>query len=176
MGKKKKHEVPSNRNYKPGQQRFTEALDPAKEFRVVRESISLQNPAGSSIKFVQQDTELAKREYSVVLLGRKLDNTQMVMELYSFHRARSSTKAHFTPGQNKCALEHLCRNETEVVFGHSHVSEGEDYNKILPNELHNMINRAKAMNRDVYGMIITKDKLQYIKYDLANKEFFLMRA
>ena len=63
-----------------------------------------------------------------------------------------------------------------MVFGHSHVSEGEDYNKILPNELHNMINRAKAMNRDVYGMIITKDKLQYIKYDLANKEFFLMRA
>lgn len=175
MSKKKKQEVVTNRNYKPGQQRFTEALDPLREFRVVKESISLHNPAESAVRFVQQDTELAGREYSIVLLGRRLEK-QTVMELYCFHRAKAHTTAHYTPNQNKCSLEHLCRNETEVVFGHSHVAKGEEYNKFSPAELHNLIARAKSMNRDVYGMLVTKDRIQYIKYDLRQKEFFLIRS
>ncbi len=143
------------------------------DFPMISEQLVIMKSAIDAVFYVQTATEQQSKEHTLVLYGeRSLDS--------GFFRDYSITvgdkkSAVFQQEQMREAKKFYKKANGEVVYAHSHVSEGENYNCFSVSDLLFLIKQAVANKRDVYGMLISKDGAIPVKYSYAKNEFFRIK-
>lgn len=140
------------------------------EFKMTQDKLVIQRSAIDAIAYVQDATERLEQEHSLVLYGEHRDGA---IELRDYSIAVGDvTSVCFRPEQMKMAKKTYKQENGEVVFAHTHVAKGTNYNFFSVSDLLFLIKQAARNKRDVYGMLISKDGAIPIKYSYVRNEFF----
>jgi hypothetical protein len=142
-------------------------------FDILDEELSINGSAVDAVQYVQTVTEEYRKEYTLVLYGKRKGD-KISFRDYSFAEGNSSS-AKFQKEQLYLAKKSYRERNGEVIYAHTHVARGVSYNCFSVNDLVFLVKQAFSYNRDVYAILITKDGAVPIKYSLAKNEFFRVR-
>ncbi|MBQ8299118.1 MAG: hypothetical protein IJX99_04520 [Clostridia bacterium] len=142
------------------------------EFRNLCEGIALTGCTVDAVHSLQTMTERYKHEYTLVLYGNTSEDLDtLFMKEYCLNPGRKG-EANFSYQQLDQVKRTLRKRGGEVVYAHTHIACGTQYNCFSLNDLKYLIRRAYITNRDTYGLLITKDGFSPIKYSIQENEFF----
>ena len=143
------------------------------DFPMISEELVIIGSAVDAIAYVQDATERLSREHTLVYGGERRVASCFLSD-YSIAVGENKS-AVFQKDQMREAKKTYKKENGEVVFAHSHVAEGDNYNCFSVSDLLFLIKQAVINQRDVYGMLVSKDGAIPIKYSYAENEFFRIR-
>jgi hypothetical protein len=143
------------------------------DFPMISEELVVMGSAIDAIAYVQSATERLSREHTLVFGGERRMASCFLSD-YSIAVGEKKS-AVFQKDQMREVKKTYKKANGEIVFAHSHVGEGENYNCFSVSDLLFLIKQAITNQRDVYGMLVTKDGAIPIKYSYARNEFFRIR-
>ena len=139
-------------------------------FVFLDETIVICRLAKDAVAFVQQYTQNNSRECTLVLCGERYGSKLNVKDgIIGFGEKTTAT---FSTKQLNSATKAYSNPKGAVVYAHTHVAEREVYNCFSVSDLTFLIKQSAIHNRDVYGMLITKDGATPIKYSRCENKFF----
>ncbi len=146
------------------------AVDPS-DFDVITDKrIRFSKSADEEIQLIRELTEKNVCEYSIMFYGKQ-DIYGLYFGTFLTNRGKEKSTT-YSIAQHAETKQYLMERKTEVLYGHSHVAKGVSYNKFSITDLNYYVKRALEMRRDVYAILITRERLIIIVYDYGKKEFF----
>lgn len=142
-------------------------------FTMISEELVIMGSAVDAIAYVQTSTERLYREHTLVFYGEQRMASSFLRD-YSIAVGEENS-ATFQKEQLKEAKKTYKKSDGAVVYAHSHVGNGDNYNCFSVSDLLFLIRQAVVNKRDVYGMLITKDGAIPVKYSYAKNEFYRIR-
>ncbi len=141
-----------------------------KDFDVSAEKVLIKGSAVDAIRYVQTVTEKYRKEYTLVLYGERRNE---LMRFGDYSIAEGMTmSASFQKEQLRMAKKTYKNRNGEVIYAHTHVARGVNYNCFSVNDLLFLIKQALQNKRDTYALLITKDGVIPVKYSIMKNEFF----
>ena len=123
---------------------------------------------------VKEETGKRGIEYGIMLYGSKSKNG------YSFEYAEcvqgESKSVTYNQSQKDMTRHVLSVKNGEVVYGHTHVAVGNVYNSFSLTDLKFFVEIALKNRRNVFAMLITKDRYTMVMYSYKEKEFFRIQC